>query len=436
LVRQRALASSFLALLIVVVLLSGAAASQRRGTAGQRDLPPVSLTCPMHPDVVEAAPGSCPICRMRLVPVRLEAVWSCPVHAVVTSEEPGRCPICRRDLIQMTVALTWTCANRPDIDQIERGTCPDGSPMIAKRTLRPHGNHNPQHGGQFFMAPDNFHHLEGTFPRPRVFRLYLYDDYARPLPREQMRRLKARVVTNEHFDPSTRVTTEIAAFPLKLARSGVYLEARVDTSSLPAQMTAKLRLKNDAPEYRFDFTFTALSKDSTVDSRQVSVPTPQSPVPSRPVASPQSPVTGPQTVTAQSPSPEPEVTNSGPETPANAPTSSAFATPAAEMPETIGGILQQLKGYHQQIGEIVQRGDFGAIWVPAFQAKDLAVALESRVGELPGARRETAEPALKRLVQMAWLLDAFGDVGNRQQILEAYAAFGLAVTDVLLAFQP
>ena len=60
--------------------------------------------------------------------------------------------------------------------------CPDGTPMIAKRTLRPHGNHNPQHGGQFFMAPDNFHHLEGAYPRAGVFRLYLYDDYARPLP--------------------------------------------------------------------------------------------------------------------------------------------------------------------------------------------------------------------------------------------------------------
>ena len=213
----------------------------------------------MHPDVVDSTPGNCPICKMSLVPVRLESVWTCPVHAVVAEDHAGVCPIDRRDLIQVTMAVTFTCAGHPEINQIQPGSCPDGKPTIKTRTLRPHGNHNPQYGGQFFMAPDNTHHLEGAFPRARLFRLYLYDDYARPLPADRMKAVKARVVTKETFDTATRTTREIAAFPLVRAGRG-YLEARVDTARLPAQLTAKVKFKSDAPEYRFDFTFTELSK--------------------------------------------------------------------------------------------------------------------------------------------------------------------------------
>ena len=257
---------AFLVLLFAVVLAAGggtrpasAEAAPQRGGKPAPEVPPVSMTCPMHPDVVDSTPGNCPICKMSLVPVRLESVWTCPVHAVVAEERAGVCPIDRRDLIQVTIAVTFTCAGHPEINQIQPGSCPDGKAMIKTRTLRPHGNHNPQYGGQFFMAPDNTHHLEGAFPRARLFRLYLYDDYARPLPADRMKAVKARVVTKETFDTATRTTKEIAAFPL-VKRGRGYLEARVDTARLPAQLTAKVRFKSDAPEYRFDFTFTELSK--------------------------------------------------------------------------------------------------------------------------------------------------------------------------------
>jgi hypothetical protein len=105
------------------------------------------------------------------------------------------------------------------------------------------------------------------------------------------------------------------------------------------------------------------------------------------------------------------------------------------IPDSVPEILAQLKADHQEIGELVQRGAFGAVWVPAFHARDLSIALEGRLGALPEAAREAAEPAIKRLVRTAWLLDAFGDVGNRQQIVDAYAIFGAAVDEVVSAFK-
>jgi hypothetical protein len=73
--------------------------------------------------------------------------------------------------------------------------------------------------------------------------------------------------------------------------------------------------------------------------------------------------------------------------------------------------------------------------VPAFRAKDLAIALEPHLAHLAGPKRDAGEPALERVVRGAWLLDAAGDVGNRQQVEAAYSTFTAGVADVLAAFQ-
>jgi hypothetical protein len=135
------------------------------------------------------------------------------------------------------------------------------------------------------MAPDSWHHLEGVHPAARVFRLYVYDDYGRPLAAAKVKDVEARVVTKENFDPATRKTTELSAFPLKPARNRPYLEARIDPATLPAEMTAKVRFGDDQPEYRFDFTFASLSKEPAAPTVRPSV--------TQPLSAPGSPAVAP-----------------------------------------------------------------------------------------------------------------------------------------------
>lgn len=261
----RLLLALFVLAASAVRLVSSVPAAAAGRFLSQAPLPPVMWTCQTRPEILEDRPGPCPIdempgMKMAMIPVRLASVWSCPVHTVVARVGPGKCPIDHtRDLVEVVVAMSWTCPGHPDIDQVNPGLCPDGSPMLVKYARRPHGDHNPRHGGQFFMAADSWHHLEGTYPEKGLFRLYLYDDYGKPLPIETITQVEARVVTTEAFDSATRATHETSV-RLLVARDGA-LEARVDPLTLPAQLAAKVKFRRDGPEYRFDFSFAELTRE-------------------------------------------------------------------------------------------------------------------------------------------------------------------------------
>jgi len=97
-------------------------------------------------------------------------------------------------------------------------------------------------------------------------------------------------------------------------------------------------------------------------------------------------------------------------------------------------MLAQLKTRNDQVKQFIDKGMFAAVYVPAFQAKDLALALDEHKKELSPEKVKIAEPAITRLVRSAYLLDAFGDLGNKQQIVDAYARFNEAVGEITSAF--
>jgi Cu+-exporting ATPase len=77
-------------------------------SAAETDDAAAEYTCPMHPEVRQRGPGSCPKCGMALEPVSMPAAerteYVCPMHPEVVQDHPGNCPKCGMALEPRTVA--------------------------------------------------------------------------------------------------------------------------------------------------------------------------------------------------------------------------------------------------------------------------------------------------------------------------------------------
>ena len=67
-------------------------------------------TCPMHPEIEQQGPGSCPKCGMALEPKGLPVIenkveYTCPMHPEIVQDHPGNCPKCGMALEAKTVSL-------------------------------------------------------------------------------------------------------------------------------------------------------------------------------------------------------------------------------------------------------------------------------------------------------------------------------------------
>ena len=114
---------------------------------------------------------------------------------------------------------------------------------------KPHSNHNPQHGGVFFMALDNEHHLEGVLLESNVFRVYLYDAFTKPLSAAKVHQVSGNVQVGES-DSAPRI-------PLAVGKNGDTLEATLSKDlKLPVTITLSLRFLDLGPNVKPEvFTF-------------------------------------------------------------------------------------------------------------------------------------------------------------------------------------
>ena len=249
-----------------------------------------------------------------------------------------------------------------------------------------HMDHTPRHGGTVFMAPDSFHHIEGTYPESGVFRLYASDNYREAV---DVSTWSGRVVLEEEYDENTDEFIEVRSVDLVPSPDGEFLEAVVGDLPMPVDVITKVIFIEDFPEERFDFIFSDFSAPEAADA-------------------------APATAVM-----------------AGAPPSSPLADRIRPpIPEQTTDLVADIAARDQELKELIERGAFAEIFIPALQAKELALALGERAESLPERQRNDVRIAVRHLVRAAWLLDWYGDLGNRQQVSGAYDIFGSAATDI------
>lgn len=84
--------------------------NKQHSKSDQEDDPSSLYTCPMHLEIEQLGPGSCPKCGMALeslgIPVAAtKTVYTCPMHPEVIQDHPGNCPKCGMALEATTVSV-------------------------------------------------------------------------------------------------------------------------------------------------------------------------------------------------------------------------------------------------------------------------------------------------------------------------------------------
>ncbi len=378
-------------------------------------LPPISYICPSpgEESFIDDKPGKCPKSGAQLQSVRLDTAYKCLKTSYIR-EKPGTCPTDRADLVPVTASIFWLCKTDPEREKhyLDPGMCGDGSLREKAFEVRPHGDHNPRHGGpSVFMSEDLYHHVEATLvaptkTRPALFRAYFYDEYTRPIKATGL----SAVVTLA--DKNGKGSGSSMSLVLSRIKDGNAMEVRlrsapVPNESAPVFCALRVKFKPSERDWVTDHTFTSYSKELAPKPASISAP-------ARAESDPTSAV-----------QPSPAIPSaSGARGPA--------ATVFGPLPDTKQDLLAELQTSMDSVTKLWQEGNLSGLWYPALRAKDVVLKLQRDHGnDIADDKQPELASAVQRLTLSAWQIDSAGDLGNKEKVAAPYGVFHVAVGNIL-----
>ena len=405
----------------LAALGTGLRAQQARPAArpafDPNDLPPISYVCnsPGEENVMDDKPGACPKSGAPLVKVRIDIAYKCLRGPKVIQEKPGVCSYDKSELGPVTVSVFWSCKSSPE-HFLEPGTCADRSAREKNFEERPHGDHNPRHGGlSVYMSKDLWHHVEGTLVANGVYRVYFYNEFTKPVPPGVF---SASVAIANSNNVATGPPIPLTAAKTK---DGNAMEAAIPklpppTKDAPVYLKLHVKFKPADEDWITDYQFSEYSKEPVAPAAPARLTTAKPPQAAKPTSrKPSAPAPPPV-------APDP---------------SGAVFNEQEPLPDTALELLALLKTKSEEVQTGVDDGQLGGVWLPALRGKDVGIALEeNHISELADSQRPELTSAVKQLTVTAWQIDAAGDLGNKDKLLSLSKIFSTAVADIQALYAP
>lgn len=313
-------------------------------------------------------------------------VWLCPMHRDHQAHEEGQCPLCGMALVRRTLVTRYVCLGQEDgVVEEGPGICPDTEEPLVPAT-REVVWFCPAEADRLFVEPGV---CDADRPREMTTRVSEHGDHN---PRHDgilfmapdgLHHLEGvledgafRLYFYDSFtrpiDPASFEARLVPADdngaplgePVPLAAAPESLETDVAAhSGERAAFTAFVRFPEREGEDRFDFIFLS-------DAERAALTAGAAPA----------------------------------------------ELPELRVPDTPQQILEAIRARDRRVQALIEAGRWADLFIPALEAKELALAYGERAENRPWV-------ALKRIVRGAWLLDLYGDQGDRTRVGEAYEIF-------------